>query len=289
MMSPLSCFWDLPGSRPLPAGFPMFRLAHSIFRYRGLLATLTGRELKARYRGSVLGYVWSLVNPLLLLAVYTFVFSQIFTPRDANVSPYGLFLATGVFPWLWLSASWVEGTSSLSANAGLIRKAAFPAELLPIVSVLANLVHFAFALPVIVAAIWFFSGRGYDIGGWGAVAAPLIALVQLPLVAGLALGFAALNAHFKDVKDLLANLLTLLFFMTPILYTLEVLEGHPWVYRLVANNPITPFIRSYQQAVFAGDWPATGLWLEMLAVSLIVWALGAWIFDRLSDTLVEAV
>ena len=77
--------------------------------------------------------------------------------------------------------------------------------------------------------------------------------------------------------------------MTPILYTLEVLEGHPWVYRLVANNPITPFIRSYQQAVFAGDWPATGLWLEMLAVSLIVWALGAWIFDRLSDTLVEAV
>ncbi len=267
----------------------MFRLAHSLIRYRSLLATLTGRELKARYRGSVLGYVWSLVNPLLLLVVYTFVFSQIFKPRDANVSPYGLFLATGVFPWLWLSASWVEGTNSLSANAGLIRKAAFPAELLPIISVLANLVHFAFALPVIASAIWIYSVRGYDIGGWSMLAVPFIAMLQLPLVAGLALGFAALNAHFKDVKDLLANLLTLLFFMTPILYTLKVLESHPLVYWVVAHNPITPFIRSYQQAVFYGRWPEPGLWLEMLVVGVAVWAIGAWVFDRLSDTLVEAV
>jgi len=267
----------------------MFRLARSIFRYRSLLATLTSRELKARYRGSVLGYFWSLANPLLLLAVYTFVFSKIFAPRDANVAPYGLFLATGVFPWLWLSASWVEGTSALSANAGLIRKATFPAELLPIVSVLANLAHFAFALPVIGGAVWFFSFRGYDIGGWPALAAPLVALIQLPLVAGLALGFAALNAHFKDIKDILTNLLTLLFFMTPILYTLKVLEGHPVVHWMVAHNPFTPFIRSYQEAIFYGRWPGSGLWVEMVIVSFVIWAVGAWIFDRLSDTLVEAV
>ncbi len=266
----------------------MLRLAHSLYRYRGLLATLTSRELKARYRGSALGYVWSLANPLLLLVVYTFVFSKIFAAR-VEVSPYGLFLATGVFPWLWISASWVEGTSSLSANAGLIRKATFPAELLPIVSVLANLVHFAFALPVIVSAIWFFSGRGYEIGGWSTVAAPFIALVQLPLIAGLALGFAALNAHFKDVKDLLANLLTLLFFMTPILYTLKDLEGHRKVHWAVAHNPFTPFICSYQDSIFFGRWPSLGLWLEMIVVSALVWSLGAWLFDRLSDTLVEAV
>lgn len=267
----------------------MFRLARSIFRYRSLLATLTGRELKARYRGSMLGYVWSLVNPILLLVVYTFVFSKIFSPRDVDVSPYGLFLATGIFPWLWLSASWVEGTSALSANAGLIRKASFPAELLPIVSVLANLAHFAFALPVIVAAVWIFSFLGYEIGGATALLAPVIALVQLPMVAGLALGFAALNAHFKDVRDILTNLLTLLFFMTPILYTLRVLEGHPLVYRAVAYNPFTPFIRSYQEAIFYGRWPEAGLWVAMVAVSLGTWALGAWVFDRLSDTLVEAV
>lgn len=267
----------------------MFRLARSIFRHRSLLATLTGRELKARYRGAVLGYLWSLVNPLLLLGVYTFVFSQIFAPRDENVAPYGLFLATGVFPWLWLSSSWVEGAGALSANAGLIRKATFPAELLPVVSVFANLIHFAFTLPILAGAVGFFSLRGYGIGGWPALSAPIIALVQLPLVAGLALGFAALSAHFKDVRDILANLLTLLFFMTPILYTLKALEGHPRVLWVVAHNPLTPFIRSYQEAVFYGRWPASELWLEMTLVSLAVWAAGAWIFDRLSDTLVEAV
>ncbi len=270
----------------------MFRLARSIFRYRSLLATLTSRELKARYRGSVLGYVWSLFNPLLLLAVYTFVFSTIFAPRDDNVTPYGpygLFLATGVFPWLWLSASWVEGTSALSANAGLIRKASFPAELLPIVSVLANLAHFAFALPVIGGAVAYFSTRGHDVGGWATLTAPLVALLQLPLVVGLALGFAALNAHFKDVKDILANLLTLLFFMTPILYTLKVLEPMPVVHWVVAHNPITPFIRAYQETIFYGRLPGPGHWLEMVVVGLVVWTLGAWVFDRLSDTLVEAV
>ncbi len=230
-----------------------------------------------------------MINPLTLLLVYSFVFSVIFQPRDASVSPYGLFLATGVFPWLWVSSAWVEGTNALAANAGLIRKANFPAELLPIVSVLANLVHFAFALPVIVIAIQVFSFRGYEIGGWSAVAAPAIAMIQLPQVAGLALGFAALNAHFKDVRDLLANLLTLLFFMTPILYTLKALEGHRLVHWLVAHNPFTPFVRSYQAAIFHGHWPAPSLWLEMVVVSLLFWAIGAWIFDRLSETLVEAV
>lgn len=267
----------------------MLRTARSIFRYRGLLGTLTGRELKARYRGSVLGYFWSLVNPLLLLSVYTFVFSTIFDPRDPAVSPYGLFLVTGLFPWIWVQSSWVEGANSLVTNAGLIRKATFPAELLPIVPVLANLVHFALTLPVIAAAFVVFHFRGHDVGGPSALLLPVITCMQLPMVAGLALGFSALNAHFKDVRDLLNNLLTLLFFMTPILYTLERLESYPPIHWVVAHNPITPFMQAYQQAVFDGRLPDGELWLQMLVASVVTWAVGAWIFERLSDTLVEAV
>ena len=112
----------------------MFRVAYQIFRFRGLLATLTSRELKARYRGSVLGFLWSLANPLLLLAVYSFVFSVVFKPaRRRRHEPYALFLVSGLFPWIWLSASPLEGSMSLVANSGLIRKAVFPAELLPMV------------------------------------------------------------------------------------------------------------------------------------------------------------
>ena len=267
----------------------MLSVARSLLRYRSLLLTLTSRELKARYRGSVFGYLWSLVNPVLLLVIYTFVFSTIFQPRDASVAPYGLFLATGVFPWLWLSTSWAEGTGALLANAGLIRKATFPAELLPMVSVLANLVHFTFALPVVAAGLWVFSGQGFEVGGWAALAAPAVALLQLPMVAGLTLGFAALNVHFKDIKDILSNLLTLLFFMTPILYTLRTLEGFPALHWLVAHNPFTPFVRAYQETLFYGRLPVGGQWLAMALISLGFWWLGTKVFERLSDTLVEAV
>lgn len=267
----------------------MLRIALRLFRHRSLLITLTTRELKARYRGSVLGYVWSLVNPILLLVVYAFVFGTIFQPRDPNVTPYALFLATGVFPWLWVSTSWMEGTNTLLANSGLIRKASFPAEILPMVSVFANLVHFAFALPVVVVGSLYFRQQGLEVGGWNGLMAPLVVLLQIPLVGGLALSFAALNVHFKDVKDILSNLLTLLFFMTPILYTLNTLKGYPWVYRLVALNPMTPFTEAYQALLFEGRIPELSSWLIMLGVGLAVWSVGAWIFDRLSETLVEAV
>src|ERR1700742_1470735 len=120
----------------------MFRGARQIFHFRSLLGTLTSLDLKARYRGSVLGFLWSLANPLLLLSVYTFVFSVVFhqAPNSEN-NPYALFMVSGLFPWVWLSPSLLEGTMSLIANAGLLRKAVFPAELLPMVSVLSNLVH----------------------------------------------------------------------------------------------------------------------------------------------------
>lgn len=267
----------------------MFRVAFQLFRFRGLLATLTSRELKARYRGSVLGFLWSLVNPLMLLAVYTFVFSIVFKPdARGGMSPYALFLVSGLFPWVWVSASALEGSMSLLANAGLIRKAVFPAELLPMVSVLSNLVHLLFALPIVVVAL--VAGRliGYPVGGVSVLALPAILLLHLPMVAGLALGASALTVHFKDVRDLLANLLTLLFFLTPILYSLDTIRHLAPVWWAVRLNPFTPFILAYQDVLFRGTFPNSLLWTQMALVSLVTWVLGAGLFERLRETLVEA-
>lgn len=270
----------------------MLRPLRRLYRHRSLLLTLTERELKARYRGSVLGFVWSLVTPLMLLAVYSFVFNVIFKPRDASVTeagPYALFLACGVIPWIWVQTSWMEGSNAFLANAGLIRKAAFPAELLPIVAVLSNLVHLLLALPILALAFLITSFFEPTHFGWTAPIALLVCALQLPMVSGLTLGTAALNAHFKDVKDILANLLTLLFFGTPILYSLATLNPHPILRFLVARNPMTAFFRGYQEAIFYGQIPSAALWFEMVAWSLALWIGGAWLFDRLSDTLVEAV
>jgi ABC-type polysaccharide/polyol phosphate export permease len=267
----------------------MSNIARRILRHRGLLATLVARELKARYRGSVLGLFWSFVNPLLLLAVYSFVFGLVFAPRGENpISPYSLFLVTGLFPWIWVSSTLLEGSMSLIANSGLIRKAVFPAELLPTVSALANGVHFLLALPILGIAVAIGRAFGHPVGGWAALALPLIVLVQLPMVTGLAIGLAALNVVFKDVRDLLGNLLTLLFFLTPILYTIDAIPYRPL--RLFAQvNPITPYTLAYQDALFFNRFPSAWLWLQMVVVSLLCWWLGSLLFGRLRETLVEAV
>lgn len=265
----------------------MLEPARQILRFRSLLGTLTGRELKARYRGSVLGFLWSLANPLLLFGVYTLVFGFIFRPRFEGVEPYALYLVTGLFPWLWVSGSLLEGVASFTANSGLLRKAVFPVELLPTVPVLANLVHFALALPILVVALVAGHALGHPVSGTPALLFPLVMALQLPMLTGLSLGLAALNVHFKDVRDLLANLLTLLFFLNPILYPLEALP-HPALRWLVRANPFTPFTLGYQETAFFGEAPGPLLWLQMAGVSLVCWAAGAWVFDRLRDTLVEA-
>jgi lipopolysaccharide transport system permease protein len=236
----------------------------------------------------VLGFLWSLANPLLLLAVYTFVFTVIFKPRIAGLEPYALYVVCGLFPWIWLSTSVLEGSMSLVANSGLIRKAVFPTELLPMVATLSNLVHLLLALPILAVGLVTARLLHYPVGGLSALLLPAIILLELPLVSGLALGAAALTAHFKDVRDVLGHLFTLLFFVTPILYSLDSLTGRPLFWWLVRLNPFTPFTLAYQQTLFAGRFPSAALWVQMGAVSLVAWALGAGTFERLRETLVEA-
>jgi homopolymeric O-antigen transport system permease protein len=270
-----------------------------LLRFRGLLATLVQRELAARYRGSVLGFLWSLVTPLILLAVYTFVFSFIFQPRIKGAEPYALFLMSGLFSWIWIATSLQEGVVSLTASAGLIRKAVFPVEVLPMVSVLANLVHFALALPVLAAGMLVGRYMGFPVSGWQALLLPLVIALEVFLLGGMALGLAALNVHFKDVKDIVANLLALLFYLTPVIYTLDGVHfpEQGWA-RLLGRgvtafvrwcNPFTPFTEATQDLLFRGVWPAASTWLHMGAWAALCWIAGMWLFDRLRDSLVEAV
>src|SRR5207302_1732074 len=127
----------------------MFHNLARLLRYRGLIQSLVARELKARYRGSMLGFFWSFVNPLLLLLIYSFVFTTIMPNRVEGVQPYALFMFCGILPWNWFAASLTEASGSLISGGNLIKKVLFPAEVLPIVSVLANMVHFFLGLPIL--------------------------------------------------------------------------------------------------------------------------------------------
>src|SRR5262244_1408986 len=187
------------------------------WRQRALILALTRRELVARYRGGVLGYFWSLANPLLLLLVYATVFRLVFTPR-ADVRPYALFLFSGVLAWGFVSGALLDAAETFRANGPLLRKTTVAPEVFPAVAVEARLAHLALALPVLAAAIAVSAMRGSVRPGPAALEFPLVVLLLAVLVLGLALAISSLAVPFGDVRDLLANLLTLAFFVTPILY-----------------------------------------------------------------------
>jgi homopolymeric O-antigen transport system permease protein len=274
-----------------------------LMRYRGLVQSLVARELKARYRGSVLGFFWSFINPLLLLLIYSFVFKY-FMPRGANdLEHYELFLFCGLLPWTWFSSSLLESSGVLISGGNLIKKVLFPAEVLPIVTVLANMVHFFFGLPILglfllynhwplyfAELIWF----------------PVVVLVQLVLTLGFALVLSALTVHFRDLRDILSNLINFWFFATPIIYPYTVMYGDPanpshapgWVATLLKINPFTHLAITYQEILYfrAADPlapvgpPGHWFWLMVLAaMSIVFFFFGFFVFDRLRDTFAEEV
>ena len=269
---------------------------HTLFRYRGLIQTLVVREMKARYRGSALGFFWSFANPLLLLLVYTFVFSVVLRGfRPVDVEPYALFLFCGLLPWTWFSSSLIESSNALIVNGNLIKKVLFPAEILPIVSVVSNMCHFFLALPILGAALLFYAP---DLRFSELIWLPVVISIQLVLTLGLGLMLSALTVHFRDIKDLLANALTLWFFATPIIYPMAMVDergpriaGLPPLGKVLMDlNPFAHLAVSYQEILFY-DGPY-GHWKWLLALGLVsvtVFFAGYALFDRLRDSFAEEV
>ncbi len=260
-----------------------------LWRYRALVGVLVRRELEARYRSSLLGYLWSLLNPLLMLAVYAVVFTSIFAPRFPGGQPYPLFLFTGLLPWLFFSGAVLDAAVSLVDNGPLLAKVMCPPEIFPAVTVVSHLVHHLLALPVLVAALAVSAAAGWHPFPWTVVLLPLALLPWLLLAGGMALAVASVAVHFRDLRDLLGHLLNLAFFSSPIIYSLDGLDLPGPLHRLLRLNPLASVVEVYRDAVFAGrvaPWPR---WLEALAVGVLAWALGCWAFRRLRDTVVEAV
>jgi ABC-type polysaccharide/polyol phosphate export permease len=258
----------------------------ALLRYRGLIQSLVARELKARYRGSVLGFFWSFVNPLLLLSIYTFVFKYILRNTQAGIQPYAVFMFCGLLPWTWFSSSLLEAAGSLITGGNLIKKVLFPAEVLPIVSVLANMVHFGLGLIILVG---FMVGTDHYPDAAALIWFPVIVAVQLVFTLAFALILAALTVHFRDIRDLLANLLTFWFFATPIIYpyTLDTVQGFRYLFDF---NPFFHLAVSYQEVLFFPG--GFGHWKWLLAMggaSVVLFLAAYWLFDRLRDSYAEVV
>jgi ABC-type polysaccharide/polyol phosphate export permease len=262
----------------------MFHNLAQLPRYRGLIHSLVARDLKARYRGSVLGFFWSFINPLLLLLVYTFTFTYVMQPPKGT-DPYTLFMFCGLLPWTWFASSLMESSGVLISGGNLIKKVLFPAEILPIVTVTANMVHFFLALPILVVFLVYYRA---PLTVPELLCFPLVVAVQYVFTIGCALILSALTVHFRDIRDILANLITLRFFATPIIYSYQFAPD--LAKRFMNFNPFAHLAISYQEILFFpgpfGHWR----WLIALGVVSVVWFLaGYWVFDRLRDSFAEEV
>ncbi|MCC6933509.1 MAG: ABC transporter permease [Deltaproteobacteria bacterium] len=259
----------------------MFRNIVEMWRFRSLTWALVVRHLNTRYRGSFLGFIWSFLNPLCLIAVYSLVFR--YYVRFGNVEHYTLFLFAGLLPWIWFSSGLLEATASISGGGSLITKAMFPAHILPLVSVLTNCFNFLFALPILIGYM-LFCGESLTVALFYF---PLIIFIELIFIVGLALALAAINVHYRDVQHILGNVLTFLFFLSPILYPVENVPAELKITLLV--NPLAYFTQMYQ-AIFTQGVNPSGLYLGVSACCAgLSFVIGNMIFNHYREDFAELV
>ena len=240
-----------------PAPHLTSRIAPRAVYLRDLGIELILRDLKLRYKRSVLGIAWSLVTPLTQLLVLRFVFTVVL-PLD--VPHFTSFLFIGLLSWSWLASSLDQAAGSIIENRELVRQAGFPSAVIPVVSVAANLVHFLLALPILGLFIWLDGGVSI---GWSILLLPVMIALQFVLILALAYFVAALHARFRDVKHLLLVVLTLGFYLTPVFY--QVNEA-PEQYRAFYNlNPMVHVLAGYREILLHAGVPA---WRPLAVVAV---------------------
>lgn len=252
-----------------------------LWRSRALIDALVRRHIATRYRGSLLGFLWSFLNPLCLMAVYTLVFSHY---MRVNGGPhYHLIVFAGLLPWIWSTSALTEGTSSLVSSGHLITKSLFPAHVLPFVSVLASMIHFMLALPM----LWFFMALAGVPLAFTWLILPLVIALHGAFLTGCVLALSSLNVFYRDVQHILGNILTFVFFLCPVVYPRANIPSRARFW--IELNPLALLTEFYQMVLIEGVMPP----LSQIAY-LALWACGAlavgiWIYQRNREQFAEAL
>ncbi|MBF5045585.1 ABC transporter permease [Aggregicoccus sp. 17bor-14] len=259
----------------------MFQNLTELYQYRVLLWSLTLRELKARYRGSVLGFLWTFLNPTLLMLVYALLFTVY---MKQSLEHYTLFMFVGLLPWIWFSTSVGSGASAISDRRDLLTKVKFPPQVLPATVVLTNGINYALSLPLMVG-ISLLSGVRPTLH---LLLLPLVALLQLLFTLGATYLVSALNVSFRDLQHVVNNLLTLAYFLTPVLYPVT---NIPLEYRPLALylNPMAGFVTAYQDLVYYHRLPDPGPLLSAGLVSVLLLVLASSFFNARREDFAELV
>ena len=263
---------DRPGLVARPA---------ALWQRRRAVRLLVGRDLKVRYASSALGYLWSVLEPLLLAGIYWFIFTQVFT-RTVGAEPYIVFLLAGLLPWTWFNGAVIDGARALHAEAKLVRSTNVPREVWVVRVVLSKGAEFLLSLPV----LFFFAlihGASLD---WQLVLLVPAALVMATLVLGVGLLLAPLVVLIRDLERVVRIALRLGFYASPVIFAVQDVP-QPWD-ALFAFNPLAGIFELCRAGFFPGavDWGQVGL---SVAVSVGMLVAGWWVFARLERTVLKEI
>ncbi len=245
---------------------------------RDLLRELVARDMKLRYKGSVMGIAWSLLNPLAQLVVFGFVFRFVL---PLNIPDYTAFLFSGLLVWSWFQTSLFASTTAIVDGRSLIKRPGFPAAILPVVTVMSNLIHFLLALPVLLLFLLLTHVQIHST----ILLLPVIIVLQFILTLSLSYFLATFHVTFRDTQHLIGVILLLFFYLTPIFYDASIVPERFLVYYKL--NPMFHIIDAYRAILIRGELPALLPMVGLTAVSLILLLIGYRTFLNAGYTFVE--
>lgn len=258
----------------------MLSSLRDLWARRELVAALAGRDMRTRYKGSALGLAWSLMHPIVLALVYTLAFRYI---ARIPIPNYGLFLLSGLLPWLFFAQSLGLASGSITDQAQLVKKLVFPREVLPLGAVGAQFVHFTVAYLIVIPAF-----AAYQVGLSPAMAVlPVLMLLLLVFTCGLALITSAAQVYLRDTRHLVEVLLQIWFWLTPVVYSLDLVPER--LRPLFLANPIAPFIGAFRNVVMDQRLPGLATSAALATAAIIAFVAGYAIFLRSARRFAEFV
>ena len=251
----------------------MFKTIHEIYEYRTMISSLIRRDLRGRYKGSVLGFAWTFLNPLLQLVVYTLVFSTI---MRAGIEDYYLFLFVALIPWIFFSGSISAGASCVIAQKEMVKKIYFPREVLPIAHVTCQLVNMLLSF-IVVFAVLIFSGKGVSVRAL--LYLPIVIVAEYLLAISITMIVSAVTVYLRDLEHILAIFTMAWQFLSPVMYSVDMVPDQ--LKKLFYMNPMTPIIVAYRDIFYYKREPELGTLMHGGIVSIVLLIIGCFVFGRL--------